>query len=70
MERQTYVLVRSNKGWAFSGPHELSPTYPSKDDAFEAAVVAMRSMLTQGDEIALTIPGGDGPWGRSKHVPH
>ena len=60
MGRANYRIVPHQGGWGVDQGGSLAGPYVSKEAAFEAAVGPAMNAIKLGDEVNLTVPGGEG----------
>ncbi|WP_173422454.1 DUF2188 domain-containing protein [Ensifer adhaerens] len=66
MNATKYEIVPHDGGWAYRSGDGYSETFPSHDDALQAALIAAREHQSVGDDVEIEYQDGQGRW-RQEH---
>ena len=62
MTKVTYVIVEHDGGWAYKVGDVFSETFPSHDEAYEAADRAAREQTIAGETTPIEYEDRAGKW--------
>ena len=62
MTRVTYEIVEHDGGWAYKVDGVFSETFPSHEDAVDAAAIAAAEQKAPGDTEEIEYQREDGEW--------